>query len=94
MSSKASIRWVLKGPNGYVMYGEGLDTTPDILKALLFYGREEAEEFAYGWADRDKYEAIRVSHLVTIDLVPEFEKDDGYGDTVKGDPYPKHWEML
>ena len=94
MSSKASIRWVLKGPNGYVIYNEGLDITPDLLKALLFYGKEEAEEFSRGWAAKESYEAIRVSHMVTIDLVPEFEKPEGDGNTVKGDPYPKHWDML
>ena len=92
MSSKASIRWVLKGPNGYVMNDEGLTTTLDILKAILFYERKEAEEFSTGWAE--KYEVARVSHMVTIDLVPEFEKKEGYGDTVKGDDYPKHWDML
>lgn len=90
MSNLATTKYIIRGKTGYVMErpkGSGISVTSNLLNALLF----DQKMAAAGYANtlEGEWEAVRVSHRLSVEIMEE-----GYGDAVKGDLYPKHLDML
>ena len=92
MNDLATTKYVLRGSTGYLMIIDGgpaerVTVTTKLLNARLFDSQRAAE--GYSNKLEGKWEAVRVSHRVSVELM-----EKGYGDTAIGDPYPKHLDML
>jgi hypothetical protein len=69
--------------NGLFLNSEMDGTTDDLIKTRLWLNKDQVP-------DVNGYQAVRIR--ITAEVVPE--PTEGYGDTVKGDDYPKHFDLV
>ena len=78
-----------EGEGDFYLDWEG-GLTSDLMKARFSLTPEKAKD-AFGAAETGHVLVPR-KVLITAEVFPE--QEESYGSAVKGDPYPKHWDML